>query len=68
MAGSASALLGTLQFAIGAGAGTLTGALHTNTALPMAGIIALCGIASLIAYHALTTRTVLQPSAADKAA
>ena len=38
-AGSASALMGFLQFGLGAAGGALAGALHNGTALPMAGII-----------------------------
>ncbi|MCY1308360.1 hypothetical protein D9M70_583620 [compost metagenome] len=42
-AGSASALMGSLQFSVAAGASALVGLLHDGTALPMAGVIALCG-------------------------
>jgi DHA1 family bicyclomycin/chloramphenicol resistance-like MFS transporter len=45
VAGSASALMGTLQFAIGAVAGALLGALQDGTAVPMAAVIAGCGMA-----------------------
>lgn len=45
VAGSASALMGTLQFAIGAGVGALLGALQNGTAVPMAAVIAGCGVA-----------------------
>lgn len=41
-AGSAAALLGAIQFAIGAGSGALVGLFHNDTALPMVGVIALC--------------------------
>ncbi|MGE5612199.1 MAG: multidrug effflux MFS transporter [Bacillota bacterium] len=41
-AGSASAVLGVLQFAIGAASGALVGQLPGSTALPMAGVIAAC--------------------------
>src|SRR5262245_47768423 len=58
IAGSASALLGTLQFVVGAIAGTLVGVLHNGTALPMAGVIAGCGIAALLAFHTLAGRPV----------
>jgi DHA1 family bicyclomycin/chloramphenicol resistance-like MFS transporter len=43
-AGTASALLGMLQYAMGAGAGAVVGVLHNGTALPMAGTVACCGI------------------------
>lgn len=45
-AGSASALLGFVQMAIGAVASFLTSFLHTGTELPMLGIMALCTICS----------------------
>lgn len=55
VAGSASALMGTLQFAIGAAAGVLLGALQDGTAVPMAAVIAGCGVAGW------TARRVLAP-------
>lgn len=55
VAGSASALMGTLQFSIGAGAGALLGALQNGTAVPMALVIAGCGVAGW------TARRVLAP-------
>ncbi|HVT37150.1 MAG TPA: Bcr/CflA family multidrug efflux MFS transporter [Nevskiaceae bacterium] len=45
-AGSASALLGTLQFAIAACTGALVGHLLRNSAVPMAAVIAGCGCTS----------------------
>ena len=55
-AGSASALLGVLQFAIGAASGALVGALANGTALPMAGVIGGCEILALISYWLLARR------------
>jgi MFS transporter, DHA1 family, multidrug resistance protein len=43
-AGSASALLGCIQFGVAAGAASLVGALHDGTAMPMAMVISLCGL------------------------
>jgi MFS transporter, DHA1 family, multidrug resistance protein len=43
IAGSASALLGTLQFVLGATAGALVGELGNRTAVPFAAVIAACG-------------------------
>jgi DHA1 family bicyclomycin/chloramphenicol resistance-like MFS transporter len=55
-AGSASALLGCLQFCIAAFSSAAVGALHDGTARPMALIIALCGVtAAMLAW--LTTRS-----------
>ncbi len=53
MAGNASALMGTLQFGIGALVGLVLGALQDGSALPMAGIIAACGVAGWGARRAL---------------
>jgi DHA1 family bicyclomycin/chloramphenicol resistance-like MFS transporter len=46
-AGAASALLGTLQFSVGAATGAVVGLFHDGTGLPMALTIAGCGAASL---------------------
>jgi DHA1 family bicyclomycin/chloramphenicol resistance-like MFS transporter len=46
VAGSASALLGTVQFVLGATAGTLVGVLGDGTAVPLAAVIAACGVAA----------------------
>jgi DHA1 family bicyclomycin/chloramphenicol resistance-like MFS transporter len=53
VAGNASALIGTLQFAIGAAAGGLLGVLQDGTALPMAGVIATCAVAGWTARRLL---------------
>jgi DHA1 family bicyclomycin/chloramphenicol resistance-like MFS transporter len=46
-AGAASALLGTLQFAVGAATGAIVGVFHDGTGLPMALTVAACGALSL---------------------
>ena len=46
-AGVASAMLGMLQFAVGAAAGAVVGVFHDGTGLPMALTIAGCGVISL---------------------
>src|SRR6185295_11640535 len=43
-AGSASALLGSVQFAIAAAASAAVGILHDGTAVPMAAVITVCGL------------------------
>ena len=53
-AGSASALLGCLQFSVAAGAAALVGILHDGSALPMTQVIGLCG--ALVVGVALLTR------------
>ena len=52
-AGMASALLGTVQFSLGALASTIIGMLHNQTPIPMAGVIAVCGVASFGLYRKL---------------
>jgi DHA1 family bicyclomycin/chloramphenicol resistance-like MFS transporter len=58
-AGTASALLGALQFVVGAAAAPLVGAFGDGTALPMAVVIAVTGVAALVVLGTLarTART-----------
>ena len=58
-AGVASALLGMLQFAVGAATGAIVGLFHDGTALPMALTIAACGALSLLITAAGERREVL---------
>jgi DHA1 family bicyclomycin/chloramphenicol resistance-like MFS transporter len=53
IAGSASALLGTLQFVLGAMAGALVGALGNGTAVPFAAVVAACGLGAFTMYRTL---------------
>lgn len=53
-AGSASALLGVIQFTIGAAAGPLVGLGGTGTAIPMTAIIAGFGLATVVSFIFLT--------------
>lgn len=53
VAGSASALLGTIQFGVGAGAGAMVGLLHDGTARPMTGMMAACAFASGLVWWTL---------------
>jgi MFS transporter, DHA1 family, multidrug resistance protein len=55
VAGSASALLGSLQFILGSAAGTLVGIASNGTAVPLAAVIAGCA-ASAFAIHTLRSR------------
>jgi DHA1 family bicyclomycin/chloramphenicol resistance-like MFS transporter len=70
MAGSASALLGTLQFVVGAVSGIVVGVLYNGTALPMAGTIAACCVAALVIFRVLAIppqrRAVVVPSASNE--
>lgn len=63
-AGSAAALLGATQFAAGALAGALVGVLANGTALPMAGVIALCGAGAWFSLHFLALRKGSSPGLA----
>ena len=56
VAGSASALLGTLQFVLGAVAGALVGLLGNGTAVPFGGVIAACGIGAFVVYMTVPQR------------
>jgi DHA1 family bicyclomycin/chloramphenicol resistance-like MFS transporter len=55
-AGSASAMIGAVQFGLGAAAGSLIGLLFNGTALPMAATIAFCGTGAFVAYQFLVAR------------
>lgn len=61
-AGSASALLGCLQFSVAAGASSLVGLLHDGSALPMAMVMCLCGVVATV-VTVLTTRIAARPQA-----
>ncbi len=58
-AGSASALLGTIQFGAATIAGSLVGALHAHSAVPMAAVMATCGVTALV-LHRLMVAPMLQ--------
>ncbi|EPL04716.1 multidrug effflux MFS transporter [Pseudomonas sp. CF161] len=64
-AGSASALLGCLQFSVAAGAAWLVGFLHDGSAMPMAMVISLCGI--LAVTMAVLTRRLQNARAVEAA-
>jgi DHA1 family bicyclomycin/chloramphenicol resistance-like MFS transporter len=52
-AGTASALLGTLQFTVAAITSAVVGHLYNGTAVPMAAVIAACGCSSLLLFRVL---------------
>jgi len=56
MAGSASALMGTMQFGLGAVAGVLVGALSDGTARPMTLVMAGCAVVTLLCFVGLVRR------------
>ena len=55
-AGSASALLGSVQFAIAAATSAAVGIFHNGTAVPMAAVVGTCGLLALISYRWLSLR------------
>ncbi len=57
-AGTASALLGSVQFALAACAALAVGALHAASAIPMAGVVAACGLLGMAAHAGLVTGRV----------
>ncbi|MEJ0068814.1 MAG: hypothetical protein WDO24_08905 [Pseudomonadota bacterium] len=61
-AGTASSLLGTIQFSIGALAATAVGVLNNGTALPMAAAIAVFGVLGLGLYRGLIGRPARAPA------
>lgn len=56
-AGSASGLLGSMQFAIAAIAAIAVGALHDGTAVPMAAVVGSCGFLAFASYRLLVGRS-----------
>ncbi len=52
-AGTASALLGTVQFGLATVAGTLVGAFHDGTARPLVFVMAACGVGAWLAHRLL---------------
>jgi MFS transporter, DHA1 family, multidrug resistance protein len=65
-AGSASALVGTMQFTLAAIAASTVGALNNSTALPMAAGIAACGASAFAFYHSLVREHVVAKHVFDE--
>lgn len=61
VAGSASALLGTLQFGIGAAAGAGVGLLHNGTSLPMCAGVAACTCTAWMVHRVLGRESAGRP-------
>jgi DHA1 family bicyclomycin/chloramphenicol resistance-like MFS transporter len=57
MAGTASAFLGMLQFAMGAAAGALVGFFHDGTAMPLVIVMMSSGLLALVARMLLLRRS-----------
>ncbi len=56
-AGSASALLGSVQFAIAAVASAAVGVFHNGTAVPMAAVVGTCGFLAFVSYRFLVGKS-----------
>jgi DHA1 family bicyclomycin/chloramphenicol resistance-like MFS transporter len=67
VAGSASALLGTIQFVLASLTGALVSAFANSTPVPLAAVIAGCGVAALITHYAGGMRSAASPSAGSAA-
>jgi DHA1 family bicyclomycin/chloramphenicol resistance-like MFS transporter len=63
VAGSASALMGTVQFVLGATGGSIVGAFENGTPVPLAAVIACCGVTAFLTHFAAGTRLEVSPSA-----
>jgi DHA1 family bicyclomycin/chloramphenicol resistance-like MFS transporter len=63
-AGTAAALMGTLQFGIGMLSGVIMGVWHDGTALPLTTLMAVCGIAALLLYRYVARHTMQTPRSA----
>jgi DHA1 family bicyclomycin/chloramphenicol resistance-like MFS transporter len=63
VAGSASALLGTIQFVLGSITGALVGAFANGTAVPLAAVIAGCGVTAFVIHHVAGMRSAASPTA-----
>ncbi|MFJ3048493.1 Bcr/CflA family multidrug efflux MFS transporter [Herbaspirillum chlorophenolicum] len=50
-AGTAAALMGTLQFGMGVLSGVVMSFWHDGTALPLVSVMAVCGISAFLLYH-----------------
>lgn len=50
-AGTASALMGTLQFCLGVLSGVCMSLWHLESALPLTAVMAICGVSSFLLYH-----------------
>ena len=60
--GSASALMGSLQFGVATGAAFLVGALHDGSAMPLALVISLCGCGAVACGRRQLRAEALRPA------
>jgi len=60
-AGTAAALMGTLQFGMGVMSGVVMSIWHDGTALPLVTVMAVCGCAAFALYHRVAKHTTVPP-------
>ena len=60
-AGSASALIGVIQFTLAAGSASLIGAANSGAAIPVATLIAVCSVSAVVLYWAMVHSLRSQP-------
>jgi len=60
-AGSASALIGVIQFMLAAGSASLIGAANSGAAIPVATLIAVCSVSAVVLYWAMVHTLRSQP-------
>lgn len=64
-AGSASALLGTIQFSLATISGSLVGVFHPHSAIPMAAVMASCCVLALLLHRTMVKPVVAQQPIED---
>jgi DHA1 family bicyclomycin/chloramphenicol resistance-like MFS transporter len=67
VAGSASALLGTIQFVLASVTGALVSAFTNGTPVPLAAVIAGCGVAAFVSHLVGGRRSTASPLAGSPA-
>lgn len=61
-AGTAAALMGTLQFGMGVLSGVVMSLWHDGTALPLVSVMAICGSAAFLLYHLVAKHEPVTPA------
>ncbi|MEN2673018.1 Bcr/CflA family multidrug efflux MFS transporter [Herbaspirillum huttiense] len=61
-AGTAAALMGTLQFGMGVLSGVVMSLWHDGTALPLVSVMAICGVSAFLLYHFVAKHEPVTPA------
>lgn len=64
-AGTAAALMGTLQFGVGMSSSVVMSVWHDGTALPLVTVMAFCGVAAFLLYHLVAKKETAKMLAAQ---